>query len=57
MEKLSDPGQAGAEIQVPPAMIEAGSIVVYEYREICDDAELALRVYIAMRAARDLDPQ
>ena len=38
--------------EVTPAMIEAGAAVVFDFRSISDDAELAERVYIAMSAAR-----
>ena len=46
--------QASAEIEVTPAMIEAGAQVIFEKPSLCDDGweELAELVYCAMEEAR-----
>ena len=50
---VDDSGQAGAISELPCDVISAGEAVVADYREISDNRELALRVYIAMRAAQE----
>ena len=46
-----DQRQAGADFKPTASMIEAGALVASDFREIADDAELALRIYTAMLEA------
>jgi hypothetical protein len=54
MSKLKETGQAGAlsQIEITPAMIEAGDRAIRQYGGIADPSELASRVYTAMQAAQ-----
>ena len=51
MNQQADSRQADAEIEVTPAMIEAGACAVSDFGKISDERELALRVYTAMLGA------